>query len=156
MRGHAEVIADETERMLADWGDEGEIDLLDFFAELTIYTSTACVIGREFREELDSRYYRIFYDLERGTDAIAYVNPHLPLPAFRTRDRARKQLVTMIGEIFERRDREGTESKDLFQVLHGLRDENGEPRYSTDVITGMFISMMFAGITRRPCPAAGR
>jgi sterol 14-demethylase len=145
MRGHAERIASETERMLESWGDSGEIDLLDFFAELTIYTSTACIIGPEFREELTSEYFPIFYDLERGTDAIAYVNPNLPLPAFRTRDRARERLVGMIEEIFARREREGTTSTDLFQVLHGLKDERGEPRYPTDVITGMFISMMFAG-----------
>ena len=42
--------------MIENWGTEGEIDLLDFFAELTIYTSTACLIGRKFREQLDSRF----------------------------------------------------------------------------------------------------
>ena len=35
MRGHASTIEAEIRRMVADWGDEGEIDLLDFFAELT-------------------------------------------------------------------------------------------------------------------------
>ena len=47
-------------------GDEGEVDLLDFFAELTIYTSSACLIGKGFREELTPEYYQVFYDLERG------------------------------------------------------------------------------------------
>jgi len=37
----------EVKKMIADWGDDGEIELLDFFAELTIYTSTACLIGFE-------------------------------------------------------------------------------------------------------------
>jgi sterol 14-demethylase len=36
MRGHAATIATEVEQMVAQWGDEGEIDLLDWFAELTI------------------------------------------------------------------------------------------------------------------------
>jgi sterol 14-demethylase len=145
MRGHAEMIAAETERMLAGFGEKGEFDLLDFMAELTIYTSSACLIGKEFRDELDSDIYRLFYDLERGTDAIAYVNPDLPLPAFRKRDRARRQLVARLGEIFERRERAGSSSQDLFAVLRRLRDAEGRPRFSTDVITGMFISMMFAG-----------
>ncbi|MEI4400051.1 hypothetical protein V9085_10595, partial [Streptococcus agalactiae] len=35
MRGHAATIAREVSRMLASWGESGEIDLLDFFAELT-------------------------------------------------------------------------------------------------------------------------
>jgi sterol 14-demethylase len=81
MRGHAEVIAAETERMVESWAARGEFDVLDFFAELTIYTSSACLIGREFRDELGPDYIPIFKDLERGTDAFAYVNPYLPLPA---------------------------------------------------------------------------
>jgi len=40
MRGHAATISREVERMVAGWGDEGEIDLLEWFAELTIYTSS--------------------------------------------------------------------------------------------------------------------
>src|SRR5580693_916151 len=38
MKGHAEVIAAEVERAVAHWSGEHTIDLLDFFAELTIYT----------------------------------------------------------------------------------------------------------------------
>ncbi len=36
-----EKAAGEVKKIIADWGDEGEIELLDFFSELTIYTSTA-------------------------------------------------------------------------------------------------------------------
>jgi sterol 14-demethylase len=145
MRGHAEVIAEETERALARWGDSGEIDLLDFFAELTIYTSSACLIGREFREALGPELVPIFHDLERGTDAIAYVNPYLPLPSFRKRDRARARLVAILEDIFRRREASGSPGGDLFAVLRKLRNPDGSPRYTTDTITGMFISMMFAG-----------
>jgi len=145
MRGHAEVIAAETERMVEGWGDRGEVDVLDFFAELTIYTSSACLIGREFRDELGPEYIPIFKDLERGTDALAYVNPYLPLPAFRRRDSARRDLVALIEAIFERRKQSGKEYTDLFHILHQLRDKSGTRRYSDDQITGMFISMMFAG-----------
>lgn len=145
MRGHAEKIAAEVERMTAGWPDRGEIDLLAFFAELTLYTSTACLIGPQFRDEIGPEFTPIFMDLERGTDALAYVNPYLPIPALRARDRARRKLVARIEEIFERRERSGRQYSDLFQVLHGLRNAQGRRRYSNDQITGMFISMMFAG-----------
>ncbi|MFP6623584.1 MAG: cytochrome P450, partial [Myxococcota bacterium] len=59
MRGHAEVIASETRRMMERLGDEGEIDLLDFFSELTLYTSSACLIGKQFREELTPEYFGV-------------------------------------------------------------------------------------------------
>jgi sterol 14-demethylase len=145
MRGHAERIAAETERMIRDWGDAGEIDLLDFFAELTLYTSSACLIGAEFRDELGPEFARLFHDLEKGTDALAYVNPYLPLPSFRQRDRARARLVALIEAIIESRRAEGRETRDLVHVLTRLRNPDGSPRYSADQITGLFISMMFAG-----------
>jgi sterol 14-demethylase len=145
MRGHAEVIAAETERMVSGLADAGEIDLLDFFAELTIYTSSACLIGKPFREELTPEFSRVYHDLERGTDAIAYVNAHLPIPSFRKRDRARKRLVGMVTEIMQARARSGEPKGDLLDVLMRVRREDGRPRFSADEITGMFISMMFAG-----------
>ncbi|HEY8153585.1 MAG TPA: cytochrome P450 [Myxococcota bacterium] len=145
MRGHAEVIAAETERAISSWGERGEIDLLDFFAELTIYTSSACLIGKSFREELTAELVPIFHELEQGTDAFAYVNPYLPLPSFRRRDAARRRLVAILQGIFERREAAGDDTKDLFSVLRGIRNPDESPRYPVDIITGMFISMMFAG-----------
>lgn len=145
MRGHAEGIAAEVERMTEGWGEEGEIDALSFFAELTLYTSTTALIGREFREEIESDYADIFIELEKGTDALAYVNPYLPIPSLRARDRARRELVSRIEAIFRRREASGEKYSDLFQILHGLKDKEGKRRYSDDQITGMFISMMFAG-----------
>src|ERR1700757_42945 len=38
MKGPAATNEGEVKAMIPDWGDEGEGDLLDFFAELTIYT----------------------------------------------------------------------------------------------------------------------
>jgi sterol 14-demethylase len=145
MRGHAEVIAAETERMIAGWGDEGEIDLLDFFAELTIYTSSACLIGKPFREELTPEFSVQFHELEKGTDAFAYVNPYLPLPSFRRRDKSRRRLVELVQTIIANRARAGSQARDLLQVLTSLKQEDGSARFSADQITGMFISMMFAG-----------
>jgi sterol 14-demethylase len=145
MRGHAELIASEVLRMTERWGDSGEFDVLDFFSELTLYTSSACLIGKGFRDEIGPELVPIFKDLERGTDAFAYVNPHLPLPSFWRRDRARKKLVGILEGIFARREREGGDYGDLFHILHNLKDKQGVRRYTDEQITGMFISMMFAG-----------
>src|SRR5579883_2680916 len=105
MRGHAATIAAEVEQMTAPWNDapEGEIDLLDWFAELTIYTSSACLIGHRFRRELDRRFAELYHDLERGTDALAYVDPYAPIESFRRRDAARAGLVELVAGIMARR-----------------------------------------------------
>ncbi|MDF1604137.1 cytochrome P450 [Nocardioides sp. YIM 152315] len=141
MRGHASTIEAEIRRMVADWGDEGEIDLLDFFAELTIYTTSACLIGRPFREELDASFAQHYHELERGTDALAYVDPYLDIESFRRRDAARERLVELVQGIIDRRKARGAiarEERDLLDVLISID-------MSADYITGIFISMMFAG-----------
>ena len=76
MRGHAATIANEVNEMVDTWDGPGEIDLLDWFAELTIYTSSSCLIGRRFREQLDGRFAALYHDLEQGTDALAYVDAY--------------------------------------------------------------------------------
>jgi sterol 14-demethylase len=149
MRGHAATIAGEVQSMVGGWDDEGTIDLLDFFAELTIYTSSACLIGRRFRRELDRRFAELYHDLERGTDALAYVDPYAEIDSFARRDAARRGLVELVQAIMDRRassaGTDDAEDRDLLDVLMSVRAEDGAPRFTTDEITGMFISMMFAG-----------
>ncbi|TXI39642.1 MAG: cytochrome P450 [Mycobacterium sp.] len=148
MRSHAATIEREVRRMTENWGDSGEIDLLDFFAELTIYTSTACLIGRKFREQLDSRFAEHYHLLERGTDPLCYVDPYLPIESFRVRDEARAALVGLVGDIMTERIANPPDDKgrrDMLDVLVSITDDDGNPRFSADEITGMFISLMFAG-----------
>jgi sterol 14-demethylase len=148
MRGHAQKIATEVEDMVAGWAEAGEIDLLDFFAELTIYTSSSCLIGKKFRDQLDRRFADLYHDLERGTDALAYVDPYAPIDSFRRRDAARAGLVALVEGIMESR-RKGPpatdEDRDLLDVLISVPGDGGSPRFTADEITGIFISMMFAG-----------
>jgi sterol 14-demethylase len=148
MRGHAATIATEVERMVAQWDDEGEIDLLDWFAELTIYTSSSCLVGKRFREQLTGRFAELYHDLERGTDALAFVDPYADIESFRRRDAARVEMVGLIQEIMDGRvagDPPTDEDRDLLDVLMSIRDEDGALRFSADQVTGVFISMMFAG-----------
>ncbi|KLR61629.1 cytochrome P450 [Actinobacteria bacterium IMCC26207] len=148
MRGHAEKIASEVERMVANWDDEGEINLLEFFAELTIYTSTACLIGQKFREELDVRFAELFHGLEQGTDALAFVDPYMDIESFRARDASRAGLVVLIEEIMDKRLAAPTPDKedmDLLDVMLSVRNADGALRFSAHEVTGMFISLIFAG-----------
>ena len=148
MRGHAATIAVEVERMADAAGEAGEIDLLDWFAELTIYTSSACLIGKRFRDELDRRFAELYHDLERGTDAIAFVDPYADIESFHRRDAARAGLVELVEGIMARRVSASVadaENRDLLDVLMSIKEPDGSLRFSADTITGMFISMMFAG-----------
>ncbi len=142
MKQHAVTIPNEVERIIARWGgDEGEIDLLDFFSELTLYTSSSCLIGRKFRERLNAHIAHLFHDLEKGTDPIAYVDYKADIESFRKRDEARAELVEFIQGVMDERMANPTQDKedrDLMDVLVQVG-------FDANTVTGMFISMMFAG-----------
>lgn len=148
MKQHAVTIPEEVERLIADWGDEGEIDLLEFFGELTLYTSSSCLIGRKFREELTKDVSEWYHDLEKGTDPLAYVDYNADIESFRRRDAAREQLVQFISGVMDGRvanPPENKEDRDLLDVLVSLKNDDGSAMFSPDTVTGIFISMMFAG-----------
>src|SRR5690606_11744219 len=135
---------DETERYVENWGDEGEIDLLDFTNELTMYISSRCVLGIEFREQLSHEFKELYLDLERGLTPIAYFFPNLPLPRFRKRDQAREKLVEMISGIVQSRRERGFVGEDALQALMEARYKDG--RALTDhEITGLLLTIVFAG-----------
>lgn len=144
MRTYSDIIVQEVETMIGDWGTSGEIDLLEFTKELTIYTSSHCLLGREFRHELNAEFAAIYHDLERGIQPIAYVFPYLPLPVFRRRDKARARLQQLVTQIMERRARQGERSTNVFQMLIEATYEDGT-RLTPHDITGMLIATIFAG-----------
>jgi sterol 14alpha-demethylase len=144
MRGYAQVIVQEVEQMIALWGDAGEIDLLEFMKELTIYTSSHCLLGDEFRYELNEEFVKIYHDLEKGLSPLAFVFPYLPLPVFRRRDKARARLQELVTGIIAKRAQKPEKSEDAFQILIDASYDNGS-RLSAHEITGMLIGTIFAG-----------
>ena len=144
MRGYAQVIVQEVEQMIANWGDSGEIDLLEFMKELTIYTSSHCLLGNEFRYELNDEFAKIYHDLEKGVNPLAFVFPYLPLPVFRRRDKARIKLQELVTGIIAKRAQKTQKSEDAFQLLIDARYDDDSP-LSAHEITGMLIGTIFAG-----------
>ena len=64
------------------------------------------------------------------------------------RDESRVKLVALVQEIMDGRianPPRGKEDRDLLDILVSIKDEDGKPRFSADEVTGMFISLMFAG-----------
>lgn len=144
MRSYSDLIVEEVTGLIGGWGSKGEIDLLEFMKELTIYTSSHCLLGPEFRHELNREFAEIYHDLEQAIQPIAYVFPNLPLPVFRRRDRARKRLQGLVTEIMARRSKVTSDSPNVFQTLIDASYEDGT-KLTPHEITGMLIATIFAG-----------
>ena len=144
MRTYTEIVARETLDTIANWGEEGEIEASAFFATLTNYTSSSCLLGKEFRTEMSEEFSKVYYDLERGIVAWGYIHPYLPIPAFRRRDRARSRLGEMVSEIVEARHQSGYRGDDFLQTLMDAEYKDGS-KLTDHEVTGMLVAAMFAG-----------
>lgn len=144
MRTYVETIFGEVERSLSGWGSEGVLDIADYFRLLTNFTSSHCLMGREFRESMTAEFADIYHILSHSITPISYLNNNLPLPAFRRRDRARARLAEMIGGIVRERRRRGIYGEDFLQTLMDARYASGR-ELSEDEITGLLLAAIFAG-----------
>lgn len=144
MREHSHKVVGEVEALTANWGEQGEIELVEFMKQLTINTASHCLLGREFRYELSEEFAHIYHDLEQGVNPIAYHFPNLPLPTFRRRDRARERLQALVGGIVRKRAQQAEKPSDMFQTLIDMRYEDGTALTENE-ITGLLIGSIFAG-----------
>lgn len=144
MRDHSGKIVQEVEESIADWGDSGEIELISFMKQLTINTASHCLLGKEFRYELNDEFASIYHDLEQGVSPIAFHWPYLPIPRFKRRDRARARLQQLVGEIVEKRKAQSEKPTDMFQTLIDMTYKDGTA-LSAREITGMLTGAIFAG-----------
>mgnify|MGYP001827319706 FL=1 len=144
MRTYAEIVADETHQAIANWGETGEIEACEFFSTLTNFTSSRCLMGEEFRNELNEEFAKVYYDLETGIIPIAYINPNLPIPAFKKRDRARARLGEMVSQIVNLRKERGIVGEDFLQTLMDSTYSDGTTLTDHE-IAGILIAGMFAG-----------
>ncbi len=145
MKNYTAVINQEVEDWVADWGDEGELDFLDEFIQLTLHTATHCLLGADFRNQLTDEFKSLYHDLEAGLQAIAFVDPYMQQPVFEARDKALIRLQELISEIItERRKNSDKEYGDALETFMAGSYSDGS-LLSDNEITGLVIATMFAG-----------
>ncbi len=144
MERHSVTVVQEVEDLIADWGESGEIELVEFMKQLTINTASHCLLGKEFRYEISEEFAQIYHDLEQGINPLAYHFPNLPIPAFKKRDRARKRLQKLVGDIVQKRKQKAEKPKDMFQTLIDATYKDGT-KLSDNEITGLLLGAIFAG-----------
>jgi sterol 14alpha-demethylase len=144
MRTYGEAVVRETEDTIRPWGKTGVVDFVEFTRSLTNFTSSRCLLGKEFREGMSEEFASVYHDLEGGVTPLAYVNAHLPIPAFRKRDDARVRMVEMITKIVKDRRRDARTGEDFLQTLMESKYADGRD-LTEDEITGLLLAAMFAG-----------
>ncbi|MFK7898566.1 MAG: cytochrome P450 [Myxococcota bacterium] len=145
MKTYAQVIAQEVEEYIADWGDSGEREFHDTFKELVLRTSTHCLMGAEFRHRLTDEFGVLFEQLEDAISPEAVINYSSEAEAFAKRDEARARLQEMLMQAVEERLAfKGEPPTDMLQSFLDARYKDGAAM-PHELIPGMIIWIMFGG-----------
>ena len=144
MRRFALIMFDETRRFADALGEHGEIDLPHAMNELTVKIASRCLIGQEVRDQVDAGFAEAYHDLQNGINTLGFFLPKLPTAAHRTRDRARRKVAEIFGEIMAARRLSGASPDDFMQTLMDARYKDGRAP-SDDEITGILLTVLFAG-----------
>ncbi|MBP8030330.1 MAG: cytochrome P450 [Pseudomonadales bacterium] len=144
MKAYAKVIADEVRDFTNKWGESGELEMVDEFLRMTLYTSTSCLLGVDFRRNMTDEFSALYRDLEHAVIAIAFIDPYLPLPEFEARDKARARLGEIVEDIVAKRRASTEEYSDALNTFMTASYTDGT-HMSPHEITGLLIATMFAG-----------
>lgn len=144
LRQYAAGLAQEAAEFFGKLADDSVLDLYTAGNELTIYTSSRCFLGLDFRQRLSGEFAQLYFAMEGGLSLLAFFAPHLPTPKFIKRDRARKRMGELIAAIVDERRRLGRSEEDFLQALIDAHYKDGRA-LTHDEITGLILAIMFAG-----------
>jgi len=144
MRRFVRLMLKETSDFADGLGEEGEIDLPSAMNRLTVNIASHCLLGREVREQVDEGFADAYHDLQKGINTLGFFLPRLPTAAHRSRDRARRRVAALFGEIMAERRRTEAAPEDFMQALMHARYKDGRG-LSDDEITGILLTVLFAG-----------
>nr|ABE01107.1 14alpha demethylase [Blumeriella jaapii] len=144
------IIQDEVEtfikRSAAFKGQSGTADIPAQMAEITIYTASHCLQGKDVREQFDSSFASLYHDLDMGFSPINFMLHWAPLPHNRARDHAQQTVARKYMEIMEmrRKDKKSLENLDIMSQLMRSTYKNGVPVPDME-IAHMMIALLMAG-----------
>ncbi|KAK4541553.1 Sterol 14-alpha demethylase [Oleoguttula mirabilis] len=127
----------------------GTVDLPAAMAELTIYTASRSLQGKEVREKFDSTFADLYHDLDMGFTPINFALPWAPLPQNRRRDRAQKKMADTYLSIIKQRRADGDSKsedreEDMIWNLMNCTYKDGTPIPDREV-AHMMIALLMAG-----------
>lgn len=127
---------------------KGVINIALMMAEITVYTASHCLQGKEVRDSLDSTCAKLYHDLDMGFTPINFVIPWAPLPRNRRRDAAQKKVAELFMGIIRARRQSAINVKnpkeDMVWNLMSSVYKDGTP-VSDQEVAHMMIALLMAG-----------
>ncbi|PYH47290.1 serine/threonine protein kinase chk2 [Aspergillus saccharolyticus JOP 1030-1] len=150
LRSYVQLITDEVEDFVqtspAFQGSNGVFDVGKTVAEITIYTASRSLQGKEVRSKFDSTFAELYHDLDMGFAPINFMLPWAPLPHNRKRDAAQKRMTETYMDIIKARRTSGTkkDSEDMVWNLMSCAYKDGT-QVPDEEVAHMMIALLMAG-----------
>jgi sterol 14alpha-demethylase len=148
-KSYVPIIQDEVEtfvkRSSVFKGQKGTVNISESMAEITIYTASHCLQGKEVRDRFDGSFAALYHDLDMGFSPINFALHWAPLPHNRARDHAQRTVAkTYMDIIKSRRANNEKEKLDIMWQLMRSTYKNGTPVPDKE-IAHMMIALLMAG-----------
>lgn len=126
-------------------GEKGTFDVVAALSEITIYTASHALQGKDARERFDSGLAALYHDLDMGFSPINFMLHWAPLPHNRARDHAQRTVAKIYMDIIAKRRESGEKGKlDIMTQLMDAEYKNGVPVPDKE-IAHMMIALLMAG-----------
>lgn len=147
LAGYVDIMADETEKLIAELGERGEFDLVHTLGPLVMRIAARSFLGEDFSRRMGDEF---FAEFRRFSDGMEVVLPlWLPLPRLVRSRRARADLHAKLGALIAERRRSPIDPPDFLQTLVEARyaesadGEGGE--VPVDVLVNLLLLFAWAG-----------
>jgi len=125
-------------------GQKGIFDVTTSMGQLTIFTASRSLQGKEVRDLFDESFADLYHDLDQGFSPVNFMLPWFPFPHNRRRDIAHKKMVETYTSIIHKRREKGHGDQDMIKNLMESTYKNGTPIPDHE-IAHMMIALLMAG-----------
>ncbi|CAG8983916.1 hypothetical protein HYALB_00006883 [Hymenoscyphus albidus] len=148
-KSYVPIIQDEVEtfvkRAAQFKGAKGTLNVPEAMAEITIYTASHTLQGKDVRDNFDSDFASLYHDLDMGFSPINFMLHWAPLPHNRARDHAQRTVAKTYMEIIKKRRASDKGGKlDIMWQLMQSSYKDGTPVPDKE-IAHMMIALLMAG-----------
>ncbi|KAK9421997.1 putative Cytochrome P450 51 [Seiridium unicorne] len=148
-QSYVPIIADEVSsyfKKSADFkGKSGVVNIPPKMAQLTIFTASHSLQGKEIRDKFDESLADLYHDLDMGFSAINFMLHWAPLPWNNKRDHAQQTIAKIYTDTMQERRASGKiDGEDMMSHLMRSTYKNGTPVPDHE-IAHMMIALLMAG-----------
>jgi sterol 14-demethylase len=148
-RSYVPIISDEVTSYFKRTPDfkaqSGVVDICPKMAQITIFTASHALQGKEIRDKFDVSLADLYHDLDMGFSPINFMLHWAPLPWNNRRDHAQRTVAGIyMDTIKERRAKGESDAQDIMYHLMNSTYKNGV-KVPDHEIAHMMIALLMAG-----------